>query len=594
MPPKTAPTPNSIDQTIRKNLAKLRKPGVLAVRPGYEIAGHQLTGKRAIVATVHTKKVSLPKSDLLPNSIDGIPVDVREATPYQRLRRYDPAAADLAQAYGRPEDQDPTWPLEREISTGRLLDDDRSDTQKAIAQSKTRQPSIHRALHAHSSKPEIPYQPAKNAPLDTVATTTTIIAHVSPDAGLATLDSFLQKTQSSLVVGMYDFTSGRILQKFISVLGTTKDLQMVLDNPAPNPTRDQMDVQTVEELENALKARAQIARALDRSDVFASAWMFPYAYHIKVIVREGTAFWLSSGNLNNSNQPDLDAPPLTEDRDWHVIVEDEGLSKTFLAYLNQDYASASQNQAEQVSAVRDAVTNARTKIFAETNPPSGEVSAKLTAKPVPAKTFQDLNVKITPLLTPDKLPDDPSKGQYLTNILRLIANAEKKLYVQLQYIEASKGSGDYDTLLSAIAQRVQAGVEVRLIESLQYGEKWAEKMKSQGVDLTQNIRLQPNVHNKGFVVDSSIVVVSSQNFSPAGIEQNRDAGVIIESPEVASYFEPIFLSDWDKAKPFVSTEAARRFARESTNIKATRKQGPSFTTKARWRSSGRNASRSRS
>jgi hypothetical protein len=103
MPSKTAPSPNSIDQTIRKNLTKLRKPGVLTVRPGYEIAGHQLTGKRAIVATVHTKKVSLPKSDLLPNSIDGIPVDVREASPYQRLRKYDPASADLAQAYGRPE-----------------------------------------------------------------------------------------------------------------------------------------------------------------------------------------------------------------------------------------------------------------------------------------------------------------------------------------------------------------------------------------------------------------------------------------------------------------------------------------------------------
>jgi hypothetical protein len=119
---------------------------------------------------------------------------------------------------------------------------------------------------------------------------------------------------------------------------------MVLDNPAPNPTRDQTDVQTVEELENALKNRAKIARALDRSDVFASAWMFPYAYHIKVIVRDGTAFWLSSGNLNNSNQPDLNAPPLTEDRDWHVIVEDEGLSKTFLAFLNQDYVSARPNR----------------------------------------------------------------------------------------------------------------------------------------------------------------------------------------------------------------------------------------------------------
>ena len=42
-----------IDQTIRKNLAKLRKPGVLTVRPGFEITGDQLTGKQAIVATAH-------------------------------------------------------------------------------------------------------------------------------------------------------------------------------------------------------------------------------------------------------------------------------------------------------------------------------------------------------------------------------------------------------------------------------------------------------------------------------------------------------------------------------------------------------------
>jgi phosphatidylserine/phosphatidylglycerophosphate/cardiolipin synthase-like enzyme len=591
MPPNTPPTPNSIDQTIRSNIAKLRKPGVLTVRPGFEIAGHQLTGKRAIVATVHTKKESLPKVDLLPNSIDGVPVDVREATPFQRLRKYDPAAANLAQAFGRPEDTQPTWPFEREISTGRVLDDNRSETQKALARSETRQPATHRALHSHSTKKQLDYVPAKNAPLDQVTTTTTITAHVSPDAGLVTLESFLQQTQSSLVVGMYDFTSGRILHEFISVLGTTKDLQMVLDNPAPNATRDQTDVQTVQELEKTLKKNANIARALDRSDVFASAWMYPYAYHIKVIVRDGAAFWLSSGNLNNSNQPDLNAPPLTEDRDWHVIIEDEGLAKTFLAYLNQDYASASKNQAEQVNDVRDAVTNAREKIFAETNPPSATVSAKSTAKGVAAKTFQKLDVKITPLLTPDKLPNDPSKGQYLSNILQLIESAQKKLYIQLQYIEASKGAEDYDTLLSAIAKKVQAGVDVRLIESLQYGEKWAEKMKSQGVDLTQNIRLQPNVHNKGFVVDSKIVVVSSQNFSPAGIEENRDAGVIIESPEIAGYFEPIFVADWNKAKPFVSTEGARRFARESTNGKATRRRRAAVKTNSRQQAGARRASR---
>jgi PLD-like domain len=559
MPKNATPTAKVIDQTIRKNLARLTKPGVLTVRPGYEIANNQLTGKSAIVATVHTKTKGLPKNELLPDTIGGIPVDVREATAYQRLRAHDPGAAALTQAYGRPEAKEPTWPLEREMPSGHLLDSPKSGTQQAVARSETNQPATHRALQAHAKKPQIPYVPAADTPLDSVTTTTTITAHVSPDAGLATLQAFLDGTQQSLVVGMYDFTSGRILEKFTKDLGPTKTLQMVLDNPAPNPTRDQTDTQTVDELNRSLGNRTKIVRALDRADVFASAWIFPYAYHIKVIVRDGTAFWLSSGNLNNSNQPDLASPPHTEDRDWHVIIEDQGLTQTFLAYLNQDFNSASQHQADQTSELRTAVTDAHAKLAAEANPPPAETLTPAKTARVPAKVFKNINVKITPLLTPDKLPDDETKGQYLTNILQLISSAQKKLYIQLQYIEASSGSGDYDTLLRTIAARVQAGVDVRLIESLQYGEKWAEKMKSAGVDLTANIRLQPDVHNKGFVVDSHIAVVSSQNFSPAGIEQNRDAGVIIESPEIAKYFEPIFLADWNnKAKPFAPKAASQQ------------------------------------
>ena len=90
-------------------------------------------------------------------------------------------------------------------------------------------------------------------------------------------------------------------------------------------------------------------------------------------------------------------------------------------------------------------------------------------------------------------------------------------------------------------------------------EKYDELMKTQGVDLTANLYGQPHVHNKGFVVDSKTVVVSSQNFSPPGVETNRDAGVIIEHPDIAQYFESVFLSDFKtKTKPFVATGAAAR------------------------------------
>jgi len=538
------------------------------VRPGFEIANHQLTGKRAIVATVHTKTSDLPADQLLPRAINGVPVDVREATPHQRLRANDPAAAALTQAFGRPQDKEPTWPLEREMPSGQLLQSPKSKTQEALADFAARQPVVAQALAAHAAKPKIAYVPAPGEPLNPVQTTTTIIAHVSPDAGFATLTSFLQGTNQSLVIGMYDFTSGPILALFKSVLTGAKILQMVLDNPPPNATRNQLDSQTVQELNAALGSRSRIVRALAGDDSLVSAEMFPTSYHIKVMVRDNAVLWLSSGNLNNSNQPDSSSPPKTEDRDWHVIIEDPGLAKLFEAYLNQDFKSAQAYQIAESPALTEAVADAAAKLAAETTPLPGPAPAPKPAGTVAAKTFTDINVKVTPLLTPDTLPPG-TEGQYVSNMIKLIASAKKTLYVQLQYIEASLPTGVYPTLLQAIAARVAAGVDVRLIESLEYGEPWAEKMKDAGVDLTANIALQPNVHNKGFVIDSSVAVVSSQNFSPDGIQFNRDAGVIIESAPVAQYFENVFLADWNnKAKPFVAKSAGAPKPKAKAKAKA--------------------------
>jgi phosphatidylserine/phosphatidylglycerophosphate/cardiolipin synthase-like enzyme len=543
-------TPAAIDRTIRQHLPKLRKPGVLTVRPGFEIADHQLTGKQAIVATVHTKSHDLPADQLLPDAIGKIPVDVREATPHQRLRASDPAAAAITQTFGRPEEKASIWPLEREMPSGRLLTSPKSKTQQALLAYAKQQPVVAKAVKAHAAKQTIKYTAPANRPLNPITTTTTITAHVSPDAGFTTLTTFLQATKQSLVIGMYDFTSGPILALFKSVLTRAKTLQMVLDNPPPNETRNQLDSQTVQELNSSLGARSKIVRALAGDDALVSATIFPTSYHIKVIVRDNAAVWLSSGNLNNSNQPDFSSPPKTEDRDWHVIIEDQRLADLFTAYLNQDFLSAKAHQKPESPELTQALSDATVKLAAETSPRPPPVVSK-TANLVAAKRFPDISVKITPLLTPDTLPPGGTQGQYVTQMMRLIGSAKKTLYVQLQYIEASKPTGDYPMLLKAIAARVAAGVDVRLIESLEFGEQWAEKMKQGGVDLTANISLQSTVHNKGFVIDSSVVVVSSQNFSPDGIQLNRDAGVIIESAPIAQYFEKVFLADWNnKAKPF--------------------------------------------
>jgi phosphatidylserine/phosphatidylglycerophosphate/cardiolipin synthase-like enzyme len=563
-----------IDHTITKNLPHLSKPGVLTARPGYEITNDQLTGKRAIVATVQTKLplASLAPDDKLPDHLGGVPVDVREARPYQRLRAIDPLAAEVSQTYSRPEDAEPEWPLERELPGGDLLKSPRSNTQKKLSAQSKAQPAAAKALTAHQTKPNLPYDPAGCPPLTPVNATATVTTAVSPDAGLATLTQFLNGTTASLNVGMYDFTSAEILGDFKNNLAS-KTLQMVLDSPALNDTADQSDWQTVQDLEQALGTRANIARALTRSDHFAARWSFPYAYHIKVIVRDNSAFWLSSGNLNRSNEPDPKDLPSTEDRDWHVIIEDPGLTKTFAAYLDFDYRTAAANQAPNPDAIEKAIEEAQQKRKKETNPTSPRKPTIPAGPPVAARVFTNLSFRVTPLLTPDKTTLGGQQGQYLANIMSLINGAQATIFIQLQYIEASKGNGShYDQLLQAIKDKITAGKDVRLIASRDYAEKWGEKMKDTGVDLTANIRTQPSVHNKGFVIDGKTVVVSSQNFSPSGIETNRDAGVILESPEIAGYFQPIFNADWGAAKQFVAKGANKPTPSNGARKAAPKKQ----------------------
>ena len=70
-----------------------------------------------------------------------------------------------------------------------------------------------------------------------------------------------------------------------------------------------------------------------------------------------------------------------------------------------------------------------------------------------------------------------------------------------------------------------------------------EKLQALGFDLAQ-VRIQQGVHNKGIVCDGSAVLISSQNWSADGVLRNRDAGVIIEDPDIAQYFQQIFMHDW--------------------------------------------------
>lgn len=514
---------NTLDHLIpkiKRNLDKFKKPGVLFVRPGFCVEKSWPTQEEAIVAVTDksAKKVKLPKA------IEGTTVEVRPASDLEQFSHDNPTkfshiADHRAELRGSalPEFSPSTATVHPKIS---------ADV------STTRQ-----------KKPKIDYTSAA-FPLKPVAGKIPMICHVSPDAGWPTLEQFVSGTQHKLKVSMYDFTSAHILKFFEKNLGSA-NLQITLDDPPKNPTADQTDPDTVADLKLKLTAKFASAWALVRSSPEADTWIYPTAYHIKVMVRDSNTVWLSSGNLNNSNQPDIDpigkpssqdqATAKSSDRDWHVVIQSAELAKMFEAYLDQDFQVATVHAfAGPVAKKKAQKANPTTPKFPSL---SDDVIGNFTF--VAPKSI-DEQVTITPLLTPD--PD-----VYQAAMLALINSVQESLYIQLQYIHPTKvpTESKFTELLDALAAKINAGKDVRIILSqFQKPKGGLEALQAAGVNL-KNVRIQNKVHNKGFVFDHKKVVVSSMNWSGEGVLANRDAGVVIDNATAAQYYERIFLDDWN-------------------------------------------------
>jgi PLD-like domain len=535
----SAPIPNrKIDNIIKRNLKLLRKPGVLTVRPGFMIAGNWITNKPAIVVTVDKKIAGLSAKSSLPAAIENVPVDVREATGLQRLRASSPEKFTLVQAHGRNEFKEPKWKNERSMPSGNLI----QHISSAAALKKT--------STGNPAKPQIQYK-AAHVPLNKKTGTMTIIAYASPDDGFTVLADFLKAASTDLSIAMYDFTSGDLLSVVENTIKPKKlKFKMILDHPPRNPTANQPDDITRLDI-LAADPNAAVNWALTRNDPVVTEWIYPTAYHIKVVVRDQKALWLSSGNFNVSNQPNFAAKDpqrgslANADRDWHLIILDPDLAGLYKAYIDNDFLIAQAGQGAGNTLKHSQIRQAMLSFQAESKK-SGSQTAGKSQTPVSVlgkkRLFQNVNVTVQPILTPD-----PGKHttMYVDQILSLIQSAKKTVYMQTQYIHVSDRPQDKDfmLLITALSEAHKKGLDVRLITSqFENTGQWIEKLKP--FDLDQVLRIQQSVHNKGIVVDSRIVLVSSQNWSGDGVLRNRDAGIIVEQPEIAAYFEAIFLDDW--------------------------------------------------
>src|SRR4029077_9642515 len=248
-------------------------PGVVEVWAGFKFRKGRLTNKPAIMVSVLTKRPisKLKKAELLPTKLDGVPVDVVPASAAQLVR----------------------FALVR----------DKALTKKSapkLAGMVTASASF--AAVTAAGAPRIPYVPSK-PPLKAVNEKMKMVCHASPDAGFRVLSEFFGKTEKRMTATMYEFTAKHILKKLTASLASPRKLGFIMDggNPENETARAA--------LKQPLKTRMKFVWAAVADTPQVTKAFFPTAYHIKVSVRDGKVFWLSSGNWKDSNQPAID--PIT-------------------------------------------------------------------------------------------------------------------------------------------------------------------------------------------------------------------------------------------------------------------------------------------
>jgi len=164
-------------------------------------------------------------------------------------------------------------------------------------------------------------------------------------------------------------------------------------------------------------------------------------------------------------------------------------------------------------------------------------------------------MKIEPVLTPDNFAREHHSrfaAQRKTFLLCRHSTSTRQRQTRSMTTAAGKSDAALESLITAIKELIDEGVDVKLIMSESRRTTRSKRFASAG--LTRSSSRRSGVHNKGMVVDSSVVVVGSSELVCSGRPQNRDASVIIHNAEAAntgSIFSITIGSTWPISRAWI-------------------------------------------
>jgi len=345
-------------------------------------------------------------------------------------------------------------------------------------------------------------------------------AFVSPDCSFSVLQSELNSATSSLYINLYQFDNPYLMDILVDALDRGVNVWLLLEG---TPVGGVMDEERY------------IAETIQESGGEVRLSHDPFINHAKYAVVDNRTIIVMTENWKITGVPVNNS---FGNRGWGIVLRNEEVANYFTEVFLEDFYRSKEFAPE----IEDLETNVITRAI-----PQGSYIPVFESR-----TITD-NFTVIPVLAPDTALSNKT-------ILGAINSAQENIFVQ-QFSTGRFWGEEPNTFITALIEAARRGCEVKvLLDSQEYNlDAWNDNDEAvawmEQVAREENLNLEAKladldslgitkVHSKGLIVDGEIVIITSLNWNANSVH-NREAGVIVENEDIASFFEDVFFHDWN-------------------------------------------------
>lgn len=348
-----------------------------------------------------------------------------------------------------------------------------------------------------------------------------VTAFVSPDYSSRVLETEIEKASSSLYLNLYEFDNPFLMDIVVDALNRGVNVCLLLEGSPVGGITDE---------------ERYIAKKIAERGGTVRLSHDPFLNHAKYAVIDNKTLIVMTENWKTTGVPTNNS---FGNRGWGIVLKNEVVANYFKDVFFEDFYRGK----EFVPEMKHLEPNG---FFMSRTIPQGSYV------PVFEPCTVTCNLTVIPVLAPDAALSNET-------ILGAINSAKESIFVQ-QFSAGRFWGEAANPYITALIEAARRGCEVKvLLDSNDYNlDAWNDNDEAVAwmneVASEENLNLEAKLvdldslgliklHNKGLIVDGKVVIITSLNWNANSIH-NREAGVIVENEEIASFYEDVFFHDW--------------------------------------------------